>query len=270
MKYLFAAILLVVFGVLAGEVVTRGGKAQASATTQSERVPVIVELFTSEGCSSCPPADALLKKFEQEQPVGSSEIIALEEHVDYWNNLGWADPFSSLQFTTRQQEYSASLKTPGSYTPQMIVDGRAELVGGRSNQAQKEIESASRTAKARIEITAKNAADARSQKITVTVAKLVGASPGDSAEVWLAITESRLHSAVTAGENSGEDLQHASVVRRLQKIGVAKDSGDLSFSGDTNAKLEGSWKKENVRVVIFVQEKKSRRVLAAASTSFPG
>jgi hypothetical protein len=269
MKYLLALLALVSFGLLATQVVIPGRNSQANLAPNSDRVPVIVELFTSEGCSSCPPADTLLKKLEQQQPIASTEIIALEEHVDYWNSLGWMDPFSSPQFTSRQQQYSTSLRTEGAYTPQMIVDGSAELVGSRGSQAQKEIESASRSPKAKIEITPKNSGDVRSQKFTVRVDKLGGVTPGDSAEVWLAVTESNLHSAVTAGENRGEDLQHASVVRRLQKIGEAKAAGEFSFSGETIAKLDSNWKRENIRVAVFVQEKKSRRVLAAASASIP-
>lgn len=270
MKYLLAALLLLGLALLSGGVLVRRGSARANSSPQSERVPVIVELFTSEGCSSCPPAEALLKKLEQQQPLASSEVIALEEHVDYWNNLGWADPFSSSEFTSRQQQYSVTLGTQGSYTPQMIVDGRAEFVGSRSSLAQREIANASRTPKMGIAVAAKKPGDAHSEEFAVRVGKLPGASSGDAAEVWLAITESNLHSAVTAGENSGEDLQHASVVRRLQKIGEAKDSGESSFSGDVTAKVESNWKRENVRVVIFVQEKKSRRILAAATAGITG
>jgi hypothetical protein len=267
MKYLLAVLFLVSFGLIAGQLVLEGRNSQANSSPQSQRVPVIVELFTSEGCSSCPPADALLKRLEQQQPLGSSEIIALEEHVDYWNSLGWTDSFSSPQFTLRQQQYSAWLRSGGAYTPQMIVDGRAEFVGSRSSQAQKEIEVASRVPKAKIEITPKKSGEAHLQEFTVQVEKLPAATPGDVAEVWLALTESQLHSAVTAGENRGEDLQHASVVRRFQKIGEAKAVGEFSFSGEAIVKLDSNWKRENMRVVAFVQEKKSRRVLAAASTS---
>jgi hypothetical protein len=265
MKYLLATLSLVGTAVLAGFFVNHGGTSQAFPSPQSERAPVIVELFTSEGCSSCPPADALLKKLEQEQPIGSAEIIPLEEHVDYWNSQGWADPYSSAQFTARQEQYAASLRTQGSYTPQMIVDGRAEFVGSRGREAQKEIENAIRVAKATIEIMRKAAESDRSDNFSVRVGKLAGASTGDAAEVWLAVTESHLHSAVTAGENRGEDLQHASVVRRLQKIGDAKASGEFSFASDVAAKIDSNWKRENVRVVVFVQEKKSRRILAASS-----
>src|SRR5205809_963488 len=100
---------------------------QASA---GDRVPVMVELFTSEGCSSCPPADDVLTKLVTTQPVANAEIIALGEHVDYWDRLGWRDPFSSAAFTARQTEYaSQAFRTDNIYTPQLIVDGREAVVG---------------------------------------------------------------------------------------------------------------------------------------------
>ena len=267
MKYLVASVFLIGSALLAGALVLPGRNSQSVPAPESKRAPVIVELFTSEGCSSCPPADALLKKLEQRQASGSAEVIALEEHVDYWNSLGWSDPFSSAQFTNRQQQYAAALRTEGPYTPQMVVDGRAEFVGSRERQAQQEIEAAIHNAKADVKITRKIASSDQPENISVRVGRLIGPTSGDTPEVWLAITESQLHSAVTAGENKGENLQHASVVRRLQKIGDAKASGDFSFSGDATLKLDSSWRPENVRVVVFVQEKKSRRILAATTTS---
>src|SRR5213594_3831029 len=101
----------------------------------AERGPVLVELFTSEGCSSCPPADALLARLEKSQPVAEAEIIVLSEHVDYWNRLGWRDPFSSVEFTLRQQRYTEGFRRDGAYTPQMVVDGRVEFVGSDERQA---------------------------------------------------------------------------------------------------------------------------------------
>src|SRR5437870_9783817 len=91
--------------------------------------PVVVELFTSEGCSSCPPADELLARLEREQPVANARVIALEEHVDYWNQLGWNDRFSNSLFRGRQNDYARFFRTENIYTPQMIVNGQAEFVG---------------------------------------------------------------------------------------------------------------------------------------------
>src|SRR5262249_52322390 len=120
---------------------------------QHSAVPVIVELFTSEGCSSCPPADALLARYESQQPVANAQIIALEEHVDYWNELGWVDPFSGKQWTNRQVEYAASLGNGNPYTPQMVVDGRTEFVGSRESQAHQVISRAASQPKTQVSVT---------------------------------------------------------------------------------------------------------------------
>src|SRR5205085_851481 len=99
--------------------------APADSRAARARVPVVLELFTSEGCSSCPPADALLARMEETQPVAGAEVIALAQHVDYWNQLGWPDPFSAHEFSERQGEYAARFGDGGVYTPQMVVDGGA-------------------------------------------------------------------------------------------------------------------------------------------------
>nr|MBA2527451.1 DUF1223 domain-containing protein [Pyrinomonadaceae bacterium] len=116
----------------------------------AEAKPIIVELFTSEGCSSCPPADEVLARLEQSPPVPGVEVIALSQHVDYWNRLGWADPFSSPQFSDRQKGYAQAFRQPRIYTPQMVVDGRAEFVGSDARRAREEIAKAAREPKAQV------------------------------------------------------------------------------------------------------------------------
>src|SRR5215469_7788691 len=152
MKRLF---VVPVFCLLAYGVVSdaRGFHRQSSAPpSAAPRVPVIVELFTSEGCSSCPPADALLARLESAQPVSGAQIIALEEHVDYWDHLGWMDPFSSAEWTRRQQDYSGAFRRDGEYTPQMVVDGREEFVGSRSDLAARALEDVRRIASTVVEV----------------------------------------------------------------------------------------------------------------------
>src|SRR5271163_3632635 len=109
-------------------------------------VPVIVELFTSEGCSSCPAADRMLSRLEQTQPVPGAQVIAIEEHVDYWNQLGWSDPFSSPQYRARQNDYAKAFKASDIYTPQMVVNGQSAFVGSDMNRAYREIGAAALTA----------------------------------------------------------------------------------------------------------------------------
>ncbi len=121
-------------------------------SVESKRSPVIVELFTSEGCSSCPPADKVLAELENTQPVAGAEIIALSEHVDYWNYIGWSDPFSSEAFSARQGAYASVFNNDGVYTPQMVVDGQAEFVGSNSEKARTAIARLAKIPKAEVTI----------------------------------------------------------------------------------------------------------------------
>lgn len=228
-------------------------------------IPVLVELFTSEGCSSCPPADDLLAKLEQTQPVAGAEIIALSEHVDYWNRLGWADPYSSAEFSERQNSYARAFDTDDIYTPQMIVDGRVQFVGSNKDRARQAISEAARAAKARVEISL-SSANVDSANLAISISDLQSAWTGDSAEVLLAITESGLRSSVARGENAGRSLHHTAVVRALSSLGSI-DSQSKSFSAEPVVRLEKKWKRENLKAVVFVQERASRRVLGASQIS---
>ncbi len=246
---------------------TLPAKAQTPAA-EADRKAVVVELFTSEGCSSCPPADVLLQKLQAQQPVAGAEIIAFEEHVDYWNHDGWVDPYSSPEWTERQQTYVSLIKKD-SYTPEMVVDGRSQFVGNNPREARLEIEKAVRSAKTPVAITAAQS-NSKETKFHVSVGKLVDATSGDVAEVWLAVTENGLHSSVSRGENAGHVLQHVATLRFLHKIGVADANGTVSFTGDPVVKFNSGWNVENLQVTVFVQKKKSREILGAASTSANG
>ncbi len=244
-------------------------KAQTSAP-EAGRKPVVVELFTSEGCSSCPPADALLQKLEAQQPVAEAQIIALEEHVDYWNHDGWIDPFSSPDWTQRQQAYVALFKKDP-YTPELVVNGHSQFVGNDAREAEFEIEKAAAGVKTEVAITSGKPAAKGSQHFTVSVGKLAGNKAGDVAEIWLAVTEDGLHSPVSRGENAGHVLNHVATLRSLRKIGAADANGaSASFTGDTLVKFNSHWAPENLHVTVFVQEKKSREILGAASTRIKG
>jgi hypothetical protein len=226
--------------------------------------PVVVELFTSEGCSSCPLADSLLLKMDQAHSVGNAEVIALEEHVDYWDDLGWRDPYSSHEWTERQQGYAYTFRQGSVYTPQMVVDGRAEFVGSREGQARQAIAEAAGKEKAVVTATMAMSSDGK-DRVSVRVGKLPVGSAADSSEVWLAITETGLHTAVKRGENAGEDLHHSAIVRTLRKVGVADPKNqETSFTGDVNLSLDKGWQRGNLRAVVFVQEKKSQQIVGAA------
>jgi hypothetical protein len=258
------------FGVIVAGTLVWGMRAGPRGQTKSSpatgaREPVLVELFTSEGCSSCPPADALLAELDARQPLGTVEVIALEEHVDYWDELGWKDPFSSVTWTARQNEYAGTLHNGNPYTPQMVVDGIAGFVGSRGGTARQEIEKASAIKKTRVEISEVSPAQNKSVAFKVRVEKLSSIAPKDTAEVILAITESGLHSSVKAGENSGEELYHSPVVRELKVIGVIGKNGEEGFTAQPAVKLDSKWNLESLRAVVFVQEKKNRRILGVAA-----
>jgi len=241
-----------------------GKRFDVAASSGEAHGPVVVELFTSEGCSSCPPADTLLRKMDEAHSVGNVEVIALEEHVDYWDDLGWQDPYSSHEWTVRQQRYADKFRQGSVYTPQMVVDGRAEFVGSRESQAIRTIEEMAGKEKAEVTVTEAKTSDGK-DRVSVRVGKLPAGTGGDSPEVWLAITETGLHTAVTRGENAGEDLHHAAVVRTLRKLGTADAKNqENSFAGGADISLDKGWQRGNLRAVVFVQEKKSQQIVGAA------
>jgi len=196
--------------------------------------------------------------------VANAEVIALEEHVDYWNDLGWMDPFSSREWTARQYVYARPLGNGNPYTPQMVIDGQAELVGSNAGKARQLIQQAAGEEKALVSLTQSNSAKSGAADFSAKVGPLTRSTKGDTAEIWLAVTETALHSAVSRGENAGEDLHHAAVVRAMRRIGEAQNAGESSFAGAVSVPLQPEWKRENLKAVVLVQEKKSRRILGAA------
>jgi hypothetical protein len=227
----------------------------AADKVENARTPVVVELFTSEGCSSCPPADALLTKLMDQQNVAGVQVIALEEHVDYWDRDGWRDPFSSAEFTARQNKYVQQLHLESAYTPQMVIDGRTEVVGNDSRAALKELAKAARGTRIPVRLTLREkSADEVSLAVEVEAARSSGA-------VVAAITESKLATDVARGENAGRNLKHSAVVRKLIAVGALK-KGE-AFSGKTVVQLAPEWKPENLSVVVLVQESGSGKTLGA-------
>lgn len=236
-----------------------------TAGAPARRTPVVVELFTSEGCSSCPPADELLRRLEQTQPVAGAEVIALEQHVDYWNRLGWADPFSTPEFSARQGDYADYFNSTGVYTPQMIVDGQTEFPGSNQSKARAAITTAAHTPKATITLARAAATKPDAVSLDVRVDKLPTLDADDTAEVLLAVTETGLSTDVPRGENAGYTLAHAAVVRTLISLGTIDTRGSAPFAAQPVVALGAQWQRKNLRAVVFVQEHNSRRVLGATS-----
>jgi hypothetical protein len=131
---------------------TAAASIAAGADKDGTRVPVLLELFTSEGCSSSPPADRLLEVLDQEQPMPGADLIVRSEHVDYWDVLGWKDPFSSPQYTARQQEYVSKFSRDGAYTPELVIDGRFGIVGSDRRAAASAVQQALREPKTAVAI----------------------------------------------------------------------------------------------------------------------
>jgi len=220
------------------------------------RRPILLELFTSEGCSSCPPADRLLEAFDRTQPVSGAELIVLSEHVDYWNRLGWTDPFSSALFTQRQQDYVTQLHLDGAYTPQLVIDGQSDVVGSDERAARSAILKAEMRSKAAIALKARHSGANVEVQLGVS-----GASRGT--DVYVVLADDHAQSHVTRGENSGHILRHVAVVRTLLLAGKTDAQG--AFARDLSLPLKdvtiGAW-----RVVVFLQDSGSRHVLGAAET----
>jgi hypothetical protein len=270
MKFLIPALTTLLCAVVfTAFMMRRGTMTSTPALERADgvRSPVIVELFTSEGCSSCPPADAVLERLQQTQPVAGAEVIALSEHVDYWNYIGWSDPFSSAAFSARQGTYAQAFgQQDRVYTPQMIVDGQAEFNGSAMNKAIEAIAKAARSPKAdvRIAIPETNTQkDDQKVRLNIRVKNLPPVDQGDVAEVILALTEDKLSSNVTRGENSGRKLTHTAVVREMRALGRV-DPATKTFDSEKTMAIADGWKRDDLRVVVFVQERVQRRMLGAA------
>ena len=249
------AVALALFGIF-----TSLSASCAAQTPQTNRTPVLVELFTSEGCSTCPPADALLAKLDHYQPVNGTEIIVLGEHVDYWDNLGWHDRFSSHQYTERQNEYCGRLHVDSSYTPQMIVDGTDQFVGNDVDHAVRAIQHAAQAPKIKL-ILSQPVVDAQKVSASISSPAPITTKKGD---LYAALVDPTDVTEVRSGENGGRRLQHVGVVRSLQRVGSLKElgaAGPVSFS--LNA--PGDAKPGQMRVVVFAQQSGQGAVLGAAS-----
>jgi hypothetical protein len=223
-----------------------------------------VELFTSEGCSSCPPADDVLTKLVTTQPIPGARVIALGEHVDYWDRLGWRDPFSSGQFSQRQSDYLAGVfRLSGAYTPQMVVDGRQEFVGSDDHAATTAIAKAihEKIDRVRVSLALLQPTDA-SIHVAVRVESSVNGPKRVSPEVWLAVTEDGLQTHVQRGENGGRTLHHTAVVRTLTRLGPLTPAS-ATWSMSQSIPIAAGWTSSALQLVAFVQDPSTRQVLGA-------
>jgi hypothetical protein len=205
--------------------------------------PLVLELFTSQGCSSCPPADRLLSRLARAGKVGDRVVAPLSFHVDYWNDLGWSDPYSLPAWSERQRDYARVLADDRVYTPELVIGGASGMVGSNASAVSAAIQRAPRLAL--LPATAAWTRDA----VTITAT-----APAD-AEVWVAVWEDGTTTRVTRGENSGEELGSDRVVRRLERVAAAGQRASLAI------KLDPRWRA--VGAVAFAQ-RADRRITASA------
>jgi hypothetical protein len=265
---------------LLAAVAARGRGTASDPGKSAGHGPVVIELFTSQGCSSCPPADRLLSRLKRD-PRLAGTVIPLAFHVDYWNHLGWSDPFSSERWSQRQLGYAHVFGTNRIYTPQLVVNGRTECVGSEESLVMRRIKDAlaaepagvvSLTPPAPAAGPAAGAGpgSAAGAKVTVT-ARLLRPLAGPGADVWVALTESGLTTPVRGGENASATLHDDQVVRLLVKAltlppaGGAAGAAGPDSSAEVTLPIDPKWNRAALDVVAFLQDRQSLTIYGAAS-----
>jgi hypothetical protein len=223
--------------------------------------PILVELFTSEGCSSCPPADEFVQKLDKLQPVSGAQLIVLSEHVDYWDHDGWKDPNSSHALTERQGAYVRMMGLDTPYTPQIIIDGAKEVKIGDAQAVERVFQQAVVSPKVPVHISSVSV-DPKNPGLLHAHVNADAATIKHGADIYLAVALDRVESQVLHGENGGRRLTHVAVVQQIEKIGKLK-KGD-AFAQDVQLKLKTDTPLDNLRVVAFAQESGPGKVLGAS------
>ena len=216
--------------------------------------PIVIELFTSEGCSSCPPAEAMLTKLSHQRDTKLARLVLLEEHVTYWNTPSFTDRFSDTAFTDRQSAYVKDLHLETPYTPQIVIDGKLQTSGNRPATLEEMILQEAKVPKP----AAVTLQLVSTDKLQVTVDGPVGTK----AQVLLAVTEDSLTTEVKGGENQGRVLKHDAVVRSMESLG-SLSNGRLDKTVKIPSKSE--WIRPELRAVVLVQDKYSGAMLGAAT-----
>lgn len=222
---------------------------------------MVLELFTSQGCSSCPPADALLSKLDADLML-TGRVIPLAFHVDYWNYIGWSDPFSSSEWSQRQRLYSRALHVDV-YTPQLVVGGTRAMVGSSERAVREAINAKLADAPlARLQLIAMRTSDGT---ITIDVKGLQ--STDQPLDVWIAVVEDGLVTRVARGENQGRSLKNDNVVRALRLATTLEPHGH--GMGHVEIRPEAKWNLANLSFVAFAQNRATSRIEGAAATRMP-
>ena len=238
--------------------------AAAPAVPDSPGGPVILELFTSQGCSSCPPADRLLSKLGGD-PQLAGRVIPLAFHVDYWDSMGWRDPFDAPRWSERQQAYARAFHSNRIYTPQLVVDGRTECVGSEERDVLRRIKDALGAPPAGRVTLAVEPPTADGRLRVQVGAKLTHAAAPRDLDLWVAVWETGLVTPVGAGENASRTLRNDFVVRRLEKALTLPGAAGAERSGELTLGLDKRWKTTELGVAAFLQDPATLQIHGAAS-----
>ncbi len=260
----FRSLLLVAGAGVAVAVWTAASAPTVTAAPDGAGTPVVLELFTSQGCSSCPAADAVLHTLAG-TAGDQGPIILLAYHVDYWNRLGWVDPFSDAQWTRRQGRYAEAFRTTRVYTPQVIVNGRTPLVGSDRPNILAAIARARRTPPAgRLDLHL-TPPDAGGNQLHIDVSAQLR-EPVDAQElvVMVALFESGFRIPVQAGENAGRTLVNDYVVRRLERALAFAPTGTDARDGRITFTLAPDWDRAQLGVAAFLQDPATMVIHAGA------
>ncbi len=258
-RFLPAALALTAVGIV-------GVRSAAAGDPPAAPVPIVLELFTSQGCSSCPPADALLSRLGEVDEKGFL-LIPLSYHVDYWNRLGWADPFSSAEWSQRQAAYARVLPGGRLYTPQLVINGRHHEVGSKGNQVEKLLaEEGQRQPAAELQVEAERMAGGR---LKIGVEGRLRSAVEGSLTLRVALWESGLSTAVERGENARRNLANDYVVRRLKSRPVGLKKAGEGLSETLTLSLDPRWRSEDLGVAVFLQRRDTLAVVGAAVSRVP-
>ena len=225
----------------------------AQTTKPARGRPVVVELFTSEGCSSCPPADDLLRALSGQRTDAGQPILVLSEHVTYWNRLGWTDPFSSDTFTERQEAYGQRFRLDSVYTPQMVVNGSIQVLGSDRAAVKRAIRQTDGTSAVMVESLS---AELKNSSLKVRV-NFAGIPPADT-DIVAVIADDTDASHVVRGENSGSTLAHVSVARTLSRFRSDRREFELPFPPPGRNVTS-----QPRHLLVFLQKTGSDEILAA-------
>ncbi len=225
------------------------------ATSAWAQKAVLVELFTSEGCSSCPPADALLRLVNGSQTSGGQLVVGISEHVTYWNSLGWADPYSSPAYTERQNAYSERFHLEGPYTPQMVINGAEQIVGSdRAALLQAVEKEDAESPRMSLRFVSLSVA---ANTLTVNLATS-GDLPKQGADLMAVLADDSDRSNVLRGENSGRTLAHVAVARSITRVAKVKTAGELTVQIPIPASFQAT---QGHHLILFAQTPGNGRVL---------